>query len=166
MRVGGANDFAALVRCRMVTGNLTRRSAVRALFCANLFSANSVHISVECPFSPGKLVRIAGLEPANGVFSSLLIIAFLVTYLLVSLRHCHLFASFFSHLWATSSRKRRVGLCQDFGLCRNCVRTDSVSALCRTITRPIKRASCEATRGEAGIVAMFEKELLRLLGFG
>ena len=132
MRVGGANDFAALVRCRMVTGNLTRRSAVRALFCANLFSANSVHISVECPFSPGKLVRIAGLEPANRVFSSLLIIAFLDTCLLVSLRHCRLFASIIWNLCVTSSRKSRVGLCQDFGLCQNCVRPDSVSNPCQT----------------------------------
>ena len=96
-----------------------------------------------------KMVRIAGLEPANGVFSSLLIIAFLYTNLLVSLLDCHLFASFFSHLWATSSRKSRVGLCQDFGLCRNCVRPDSVSGLCPIIHSVSQRCvlRSHATRG-------------------
>jgi hypothetical protein len=44
----------------MVTGNLTRRSGVRALSCAN-----SVQIICECPVLQGKVVRIAGLEPAH-----------------------------------------------------------------------------------------------------
>jgi hypothetical protein len=41
------------------------------------------------------LVRIAGLEPANRVFSSLLIVAFLQSHLLVILRHCPLFCKLF-----------------------------------------------------------------------
>src|ERR1035438_2732552 len=44
----------------MVTGNLTRLSEGRATFCAN-----SVQISLDCPIISGKLVRIAGLEPAR-----------------------------------------------------------------------------------------------------
>src|SRR5208283_602863 len=63
----------------------------------------------------------AGLEPANRVFSSLLIIAFLNTYLQVSLPHYHRDCKLYLHLWATSSRKIRVGLCQALGLCQSCV---------------------------------------------
>ena len=40
-------------------------------------------------------------------------------------------ASFFSHLWATSSRKSCVGRCQALGLCQHCVMPDSVSGLCQ-----------------------------------
>ncbi len=45
---------------RIVTGNLTRRSGVLALFCAN-----SVQTSRDSEFSLAKMVRLAGLEPAR-----------------------------------------------------------------------------------------------------
>jgi hypothetical protein len=59
-------------------------------------------LRVVAPFVEGKMVRIAGLAPANRVVSSLLIIAFRYTSLLWSIQHCtgvckHYFAIMCEH---------------------------------------------------------------------
>src|SRR2546422_330755 len=68
------------------------------------------------------MVRLAGLEPANRVVSSLLIVAFHCIQLHPSIRNivsvCKLFI-------ASMSNYRKKKLCQavsGFGLCLNCVR--------------------------------------------
>src|ERR1019366_10370 len=62
-------------------------------------------------------------------------------------------ASIISHLWATSSRKRRVGLCQGLGLCHGCVSAgfcvEAVSARPASQTRVLRsRTTQGGYRGE------------------
>jgi len=59
-------------------------------------------------------------------------------------------ASFISRLWATSSRKSRVGLCQGFGLCQDCVMAVFCVKSVSTSTRPVKRPSRVSQRRKAG----------------
>ena len=78
----------------------------------------------------------------------MLINAFLNTYLLYKLQHCHDIASIFWHHWATSSRKIGVSLCRSLGLCQRCVAFDSVSGLCpiqpdQPNARPAQRSARE-----------------------
>ncbi len=77
-----------------------------------------------------KLVRIAGLEPANWVVSSLLIIAFLYTSLLWSILHCpneckHYSAFMCGHeqknVWGCLGTKTVFGKCLEIGKRPNCL---------------------------------------------
>ena len=71
-----------------------------------------------CQIKPiKKLVRLAGLEPAKGLFSSLLIIAFLCAILLIFI---HGFPSYVNGYFASKSTYGQKNLCGLVRLCGKC----------------------------------------------
>ena len=79
--------------------------------------AHSIALRDKFHPSEGKLVRLAGLEPAKRVFSSLLIIAFLCAILLTFI---HGFPSYVNGYFAPRGRHGQKKLCGIVRLCGKC----------------------------------------------
>jgi hypothetical protein len=110
------------------------------------------------------MVRLAGLEPAITVFSSLLIVTFGCTYLQVLIRQ---FASDCKDYYAGMGNNEKEKLCQIVSrnrLCQSCVWPDSVPTLCQLdpgVLPPELRfvsdlaASCDQCVRRAGMFIRF-----------
>jgi hypothetical protein len=97
-------------------------------YCACLSeTAASRMMFASWTFSEGKMVRLAGLEPAKRVFSSLLIIAFLCAILLTFI---HGFPSYVNGYFAPRGGHGQKNLCGIVRLCGSCAETGGGLNLC------------------------------------